>query len=329
MRMFVLLTWYCFLVVAVSIQARDVPAQSGTWKPDRPVEFIVGTSPGGSIDRTARAAQRMLNDKGLLASAIVVNKPGGGGAIAYHYLNQHPGGHHVAFASLTLLTTHIAGTNQVRYSDLTPVALLTSEYQTFAVRPESSIRNAQDLLDLLRRDPGSVSIGGASARGSSNHIAAGLVMKVSGLDAGKMKFVVFNSSGESVTAVLGGHVDVLVTSASTAIPHVQAGRLRMIAIAAPKRASGALADVPTWREQGVNAVFSNWFGVFGPRGMSAMQVAYWDDLLGKLVKTPEWQAELDRYSWVNDYLNSKAMGSYLDEQYAELRSVLTHLGVVK
>ncbi|MBI3939060.1 MAG: tripartite tricarboxylate transporter substrate binding protein [Betaproteobacteria bacterium] len=310
--------------------AASAPALAqGGWKPDRTVEFIVGTSPGGSIDRIARTMHKILNDQGRVTNATVVNKPGGGGMLGYNYLNQNPGGHHVAVASLTMITNNITGKTPIKYNDVTPLALLVSEYVTFSVRAESPIKSANELIERLKRDPGSISIAVAAALGGSNHIAGGMVIRAAGSDVRKAKFVVFNSSADSMTAVLGGHVDVLATSASTAIPQVQAGKLRMLAVAAPKRMGGALAKVPVWKEHGVNAVFSNWFAAIGPKKMNEAEIAYWDDTLGRLVKTGEWQASLDKFLWVNDYRNSKASRKYFEDQYNEVKAILAELGVVK
>lgn len=303
-------------------------AQSA-WQPEKTVEILVGTSPGGSIDRVARTAQKIFSEKKWLANATVLNKPGGGGTIAYNYLNQNAAAHPIAIGSLTMITNSVAGKSPIGYDDVTPIALLVSEYVTFSVRADSPIASARDLVERLRKNPSSVTFAVASALGGSNHIAGGMVVKAAGSDMRKAKFVVFSSSADSATAVLGGHVDVLATSASTALPHVQAGKLRMLAIAAPKRMSGALAQVPTWRELGVDAVFSNWFAAIGPKRMSDAELAYWSGLFAKLVKTSEWQASLDRYMWENDYLDSKASRKFYEDQNRAVKAILTELGVVK
>lgn len=314
------------LAVLAIAQAAAVGAQG--WKPERPVEFVVGTSPGGSIDRTARTAAAILQEKGLVATVTVVNRAGAGGLIAYQsVMNGQP--HQLAFGSLTMLTNHLTGKGAVGHADLTPVAHLTSEYVTFSVRTESSIRSPRDMLDTLRRDPGGVSFAVASALGGSNHIAGGMILRALGADLRKARFVVFNSSGDSVTNVLGGHVDVVASSASTLIPHVQAGKLRMLAVAAPKRMGGGLAEVPTWKELGVNAVFSNFFNVLGPKAMTEPQVAYWDRVFAQMAKTPEWRQALERQLWEDDYLPSREARAFLDRSHAELKVLLAELGVTK
>lgn len=319
-------------ILALAALLASVPLDAwaqGAWKPERNVEILVGTSPGGSIDRVARLAQRILSEKGWLPSSSVANRAGGGGAIAYQHMNQNPGGHHIAIGSLTMITNNVAGKSDIGHADVTPLALLVSEYVTFSVRSEAAIKTPGDLIERLRKDPASASFAVASALGGSNHIAGGMVLKGAGADPKKGRFVVFNSSGDSMTAVLGGHVDVLATSASTAIPQIQAGKLRMLAVAAPRRLAGAVAGVPTWRELGTDAVFSNWFAAIGPGRMTSAQVAYYDELFAKMVKTPEWQSSLEKFVWENDYLPSRQSRRFYEDQHNAVKAILPDLGVLK
>ena len=142
----------------------------------------------------------------------------------------------------------------------------------FAVNADSPFRSGKDLIERLRKDPYGPSFAVGSTLGSVTHIAAALAIKAVGGDARKMKAVVLNASGDSVTQVLGGHIDVVTSAATLVLPQAQAGKLRMIAVASAQRMKGPLADVPTWKEQGVDANVSNWRAVIGPRGMSAEQV---------------------------------------------------------
>lgn len=155
-----------------------------------------------------------------------------------------------------------------------------------------------------------------------------MVAKHAGADARKLKVVAFGGN-ELITALLGGHVDVISTVTSNIVPHMQAGKMRMLAVAAPRRLGGVLADVPTWRELGVDAVVSNWSGVVGTKGLSPAQIAYWDDVFGRLVKTDEWKKDLERNLWENEYLNSADAAKFLHDDYAQLKAALVELGMAK
>jgi tripartite-type tricarboxylate transporter receptor subunit TctC len=143
--------------------------------------MVVGVSPGGGIDRTARILQKIIQDRRFVETPLnVVNKPGGGSTIAQAYLSQRAGDAH--------------------YFEISATSLLT------------------------------------------NHIGAALIAKAAGADVKKLKVVVFNSGGEAMTALLGGHVSLVVTPSANLIPHQQSGRLRVLAVSAPNRLAGALAS---------------------------------------------------------------------------------------
>jgi putative tricarboxylic transport membrane protein len=197
------------------------------------------------------------------------------------------------------------------------------------VRAESPIRNARDLIERIRKDPSAVSASISTSAGNHNHIAIGLVMKAAGIDLKRLKVVVFKASGESVTAVLGGHVDFLATTASNLVPFATDGKMRVIALASPSRLGGELANVPTWRELGIQAIGNNWRGVAGPKGMTAAQVAYWEGVLSQLVATDEWKRDIEKNLWVGNYMRSSDAGAEYKRQYAELKDVLSDLGLAK
>lgn len=307
--------------------AMALPSLAQEWRPDRNVEIIAGSAAGGAQDRTARTMQQVWKELGALpVPTVVVNKPGGGGAISLAYLNQHAGdGHYLAVSSPTLLTNHIAGTGRLNYTDFTPIAMLFSEYIVIAVRKDSPIKSGHDLVERLKKNPASVSAAVATARGGMQHVTVGLLGKAAGIDVRKMRIVVFNSGGESITQVLGGHIDLVATAAANAAHHLQSGQLRVLGVAAPQRLDGLYAKVPTWREQGLNVVASNWRSVLGPKGLSRGQIAFWDQAFAKLTRSPEWNEEVKKNHWVNDYLDSEKSGRFFSAQYDELRAVLQDL----
>jgi len=304
-------------------------AQAQAWKPEKNVEIVVGLSAGSSQDRTARALQKVWQDGNVLGVAVaVVNRVGGGGQVAWNYLAQHAGdAHYLQIASPTILTSYITGSSRFTFRDFTPLALLGSQYVAAAVPTDSPLKSGRDLIEKLHRDPASVSIGINSA-GSALHILAGILVKSAGADPRKAKIVVFQGA-ELMTAALGGHVDCIVTVASNIQPHVESGKLRMLGVAAPRRLGGALAQVPTWKEQGVDTVVANWAGVFGPKGLGAQQIAYWDRVIAATVATDEWKAFLAANEWEGDYLASAAFADALRIEEPKLRSALADLGLAK
>jgi putative tricarboxylic transport membrane protein len=315
------------LVAALSIGASHAqPA----WRPDKGVEIIVGTSPGGGQDTSARFIQKLMQDRQLVeTSTVVVNKPGGGSSVGYAYLNQHPGdGHYLMLLTVPLITNHLLGLSQISYADLSPLAVLFDDYIVATVAPQAPIRSSKDLMARLVKDPASLSIGVPSLTGGG-YYAIALAAKAHGVDPRKLKTVVFKSGGDSVAALLGGHIDVMLSTTAAPVAQLRAGKVKILAVASPSRLAGELAEVPTLREEGTNVVFSNWRGIVGPRGLSAAQIAYWEAVLAKLVATEEFRRDVERRNWVANFRRSDAMRTFLKAQHDELRGLLTDLGQVK
>lgn len=322
-RLAVTLIATCNVPVAMS--------QPVQWQADKNVEIVVGASPGGSGDKTARLIQKIFKDGRLVnSSTSILNKAGGGGTLSRVYLNQHPGdAHYIAIAPLNILTNYINGVSQLSYSDLTPLAHLYDEHIAFAVRADSPIKTGLELVERLKKSPESVAIGIATTLGNPNHIAAALVMKATDGDIKRLKTVVFNSAGEASTALLGGHIDLVPSSVPVLIPLLSSGKIRIIGVTSPQRLPGAMANAPTWKEQGINVEFSSWRGMVGPRGLSTAQIAYWDQVFSKLSQSTDWAKDLEANYWINSYRNSRDTNAYWGEQSRELEAVLTGIGLAK
>ena len=304
-------------------------AAAADWRPTRTLEVIIGTPAGGPLDATGRLIQKYLETRHPGTAVIAMNKPGGGHVIAMQYLNQHAGdAHYVSMALTNLLTNRITGSHPLTYTDITPLALLTSEYIGMWVRADSPLKTGKDLIAAVRAKPESLTFA-ISNPASGNHIAAGVVMKAAGIELKKVTFVPFKGSAESTVAVMGGHVDVLMATPGSALKHVQSGRLRALAVAAPKRLTGEAADIPTWKELGVDAVSANWRTLVGPRGLTPAQIAFWDQTLSAMVKSPEWQQALKVNQWEDEYLDSANTVKFFQQEYKVLESVLTELGQTK
>jgi putative tricarboxylic transport membrane protein len=300
------------------------------WRPDKAIEVIASSAPGGGTDRTARTIQRLLQNHKLVPVPVnVVNRPGGNQTLARAYLNQQAGdAHYIDIGNPTLLSNHITGLSTQHYSHFSPVALLLNEYTVFTVRADSPIRSARDLAGLLTQNPDSVSIG-ISNRGGTNHLTLSLLAKRAGVEPRRLKVVVFKSNAESLTAMLGGHIQMVASTATPVIGQVRAGSARVVALGAPQRMSGALAEVPTLREQGFDVTLSNWRAIVGPRGLTATQVAYWEEVMAKAVSTEEWKQELQSQFWEGNFLRSREFHKYLENEYELTRGVMIELGLAK
>jgi putative tricarboxylic transport membrane protein len=323
--------WLALRVLACCTAALwTAGAAAQAWKPERNVELIVPGGAGGGQDRTARIMQKIMQE-GLVATTVtVVNRPGGGSNLAYVHLNQFAGdGHYLASATATLLTNHILGTSPLNYTHFTPVSVLYGEYIGFAVRADGPFKSGRDIVERMKTAPDAVSFAFGTSAGNANHIGIALVLNAAGIDATRMKTVIFKASIEAATALMGGHVDVVATPMSTYVPVLETGKLRIVAIAAPQRVGGKFANVPTWKEQGYNAVMPSFRMFIGAKGLDTRQLRYWDGVFAKLAASDEWKKELAANEWQGTYMNSADSLKYLDSQAQSYRNILTELGLAK
>ena len=306
-------------------------AQAQTaWKPDRPVELIAMNAPGGGSDRTLRIMAKIMQQTQLVPVAVnVVNKPGGGGTVAYNYLNTHPGdAHYLQLASKSLLTNHIAG-NGPSYTEFTPISFLFGEYIAVTVKPDSPLKSARDIVERLKKDSGSLTFGIATSLGNPNHQAVATALRDAGIDIKKLKNVIFPSGGAASTAMMGGHVDVVPITAAFAASMARQGQVRVLAVTSPQRLADVLANVPTWREQGYDVIVSNWRSMVGPRGMTEAQISYWEQAFRRFVESDEWKKELEVNFWTSEYMRSAETRKYLEQDNVQVRAFLAELGLAK
>ena len=306
-------------------------AHGQAWKPQTPVEVVVPTAAGGANDNMARLIQAtMQNQKLVPTPVLVMNKPGGNQTLASVYVRSHAKDpHYLLYSTSTVFSAEIAGLTQLRYTELTPIALLMTEYSVISVRADSPIRTMRDLLAKLKADSQSIAFGMVS-RGGSNHVALSQAVKSAGIDPKQIKTVVFKTNAESFLGLVGSHLDAVASSATAAQPFVQQGTVRILGIGAPQRQPGELANVPTMKEQGVDTrPVTNWRGVFTPGGITPAQVAYWDDVFAKVVATDEWKKILDQNNSAPHHLRHADFVKFLDTEYAASRAILTELGFAK
>jgi putative tricarboxylic transport membrane protein len=324
-------SWLTGACLALVLSSAHAFAAETAWKPADTVEIVVAQGAGGNTDIYARLFQSIFREHRLVGSPLnVVNKAGGGGSVGLNYLSQRPSdGHTLYFGNATLLTSHIVGRVPMTYTDVTPITLLAQEHVAFGVPAASSIKSGQDLLARLKQDPASLSIAIGAAVGNQNHIAAAVVAKAAGANPRQLKTVIFKSGGETMTAILGGHVDLGMTSSRGFVKHAQAGTIRVIAVASPRRLEGPLASVPTWKELGIDAVAGNWYAVVGPKGMTAGPVRYWENAFAAAVKTGEWKQYVKREQVSEDFLGSEATARFFRTEYEKLKGVLSEIGLAK
>lgn len=300
------------------------------WKPEKPIEIVALNAPGGGSDRIARILVKVLTERRLVPVPVsVVNRPGGGGAIAYNYINQRAGdGHVLALGGRAILTNHIAG-HGPSFNDVTPVVMLFDEYISVTVKPISPIKSGRQLVEFMKRDPTALTFGIATSLGNPNHQGVAAALKAAGLDLKKMKSVIFSSGGAATTAMLGGHIDVVPISVAFGASLLRNGQVRIIAVTAPQRLPGVLGEVPTWREQGYDALVSTWRCLFGPRNMTEAQIAYWEGVMRRVAATEDWKNELALNYWNSALMGSAEARKHMARDNEGVKIFLTELGLAR
>ena len=207
--------------------------------------------------------------------------------------------------------------------------MLFDEYFAVSVRADSAIANGRDLIARLQKDPASMTIGVSTSIGSGNHLSAALAFQRAGVDLKRVKFVAFKGSADSITALLGGHVDAVSTAVSAAVPHVRSGQMRTVAVSSAQRLGAPLAEVPTWSEQGAAAVVSNFRAVIAPKGTGADAVAFWQSRFAQLSETPEWKADLEKNLWSANFMDSAKTTAAISGYVKDVDALVGALGLRK
>jgi putative tricarboxylic transport membrane protein len=302
--------------------------------PEKPLTIVAPSGAGGGWDVTARSISKVLGETKIFDKAVTVeNKPGGGGTVFMaEYVNKDVKDNYKLFVSsppILINNLKKEGNTPYGYKDTTPLAQLTKDYGAIAVPANSKYNDLKSLLTDLKTDPTKITVAGGSAPGSMDHLVAILPAFKFGVDPKKVKYVSYDGGGEALTALLGGNADVIGTDASSLDQYLKAGKIKVLAVAAPQRLGGNFKDVPTMKEQGVDAEFLIWRGIFGPKEMSADAKSYWDGALKKLSETEEWKKNLQANNWESDYKSSADFATFLGQQEVLVKDILTALGMQK
>lgn len=332
--------WVGFSTVAVLLGVVILAGAAGAaWQPDKPIEFIAPSGPGGGWDRTARAAAKALTDEKLVPQPIVVNNvAGGSGAVAIsQVMAKRKGDANLLLAMSPALTFTLAlgrakdpatGKN-LTFRDITPIAAVATDYGAIAVRKDSPYKTLKDLLEAYKSNPGAISVAGGSAVGGQDHVKFAKVVKAAGLDPTKIKYVPFQGGGEALASLLGGHTAVAAPDISEIGGQVEAGQVRVLTVLSDQRLGGVFKDVPTAKEQGVNTNYILWRGFYAPPGLTKDQVDYWREMMGKMVKSASWKKLAADSSWFELFVAGEEFSKFLDEDLAFASTLLKELGLVK
>lgn len=302
--------------------------------PEKPIIMVAPSGAGGGWDKTARSLGKVLNESKLVEQAITVeNKPGGGGVVFMaEYVSKDKGNAYRLFVnSPPILINHNKkeGNSPYGYKNVTPLAQMTKDFGAVVVRADSTYQDLKSLLEAIKTDPSKITLAGGSAPGSMDHLISVLPAAKYGIDPKKVKYVSYDGGGEAIAALLGNNADMIATDASGVTEYLKAGKIRVLAVTSDERLGGDLKDIPTLKEQGIDATFTIWRGVFGPPDMPSDAKAFWEGKLKELSESDAWKKELEANGWESEYRGSEDFTKFLDEQDKLVTELLTSLGMSK
>lgn len=312
------------MVAAAWIAA--APAVAAEFRPTRPIEFVTHTGPGGGGDVLARfIANAMEKEKLMPVRMQVNNKTGGGGATAMAYLTEKKGETHTiaVFTGLWYTNPIMTPEAKVTMNDLTPIVRLVLEPALVAVRNDSPIKSLKDFIDAALAKPGEMKQSGGSI-GSRDWIVRQVLMRHT---KANWSFISFPGGGERISALLGGHVNLMVIEPQEAGEHIRAGNMRVIAQVAERRLA-AFPNIPTIREAGFDVInVPQVRGIVAPPGLPPEAVRFWEDTFAKLTQTATWKKYLEDNHFESGLMRSAELAKFNNEYMEITRGVLREGGV--
>lgn len=300
-------------------------AQQG---PVGPVEITVGSSAGGTPDVLMRNAAKILNEEKIVENPlIVVNRTGGSWTVASNWALGKAGDRNtlMALAQPMIATPIVQGTPNT-FEKLSPIAVFVQGELMLAVQPDSPFNTLDDLVKAAKAKERSVRFAGAQT-GGTDQMATGLLEKAAGI---KLNYIPFDGGGAATAAFLGKNVEAIFLSLEEGNGLIEAKKAKPLAIlSAKRRPEPQFKDIPTAKEQGVNLVWTQFWGIAGPPNTDPALVAWWGDKIGKLVASPAWTAFLAKSFFTSNIVDAAAAPEFLKEQHAIYLGVLRDLGLAK
>lgn len=320
-------SWYCLLLITSGLVLSGTGdfTHAATFEPTKPIEAVVHTGPGGGSDIFARAiAELMQKEKTISQRMQVVNKSGGGSAVAMSYLAEKKGDTHTIgyFTGVWVTNPLTTAAAKVMISDLTPIVRLVLEPAVFAVKADSPYKTMKDFIEAAKKNPNQLKQSGGSITGRDNLVRL-VIEKATGA---KWVFVSFPSGGERIANLLGGHVDAMVIEPQEAGEHIKAGNMRVIAALTDKRLP-SFPNVPTLKEQGIDVpVIPQARGILAPPAVPKDVVQYWDGIFDRFAKTASWKQYLEQNQFEDGYLKGPPLNKFFDDLTVQMREVLKEAG---
>ncbi len=307
--------------VTAATQAPATPA----WAPKSEITFLVPFSPGGTNDPIARALAQ-ASEPILKQKFVVVNKPGANGTLGISEVVQSkPDGYKIGIASQTITTFEPQFMSLPFNSpqDYQPLVKITELPVILCVRPDAPWKTLKDFLDDAKKRPGEIRYG-SSGRYAAMDLPMQELLMVAKADVTSVPFT--GGGGEAITAVLGGHVEAVVSSPLSLAPQVQAGTLKALTVIHKDRSS-LFPNTPTVVEAGYNVSHPVMYFAIAPKGMDASIVGTYRSALADAIKSPSFQQFAKENGFVTEPLTPEELTKELDEWYKNYERLIRELKI--
>jgi tripartite-type tricarboxylate transporter receptor subunit TctC len=317
------------LALALVALAAAIPAAQAQDYPNRPITMVVPFPPGGVADITARPVAEAMG-RMLKQPVVVENKAGAGGGVGMQYVARaKPDGYTVLMAlssiSIIPVADKVLGRDPMFQLDqLVPIARFTADPTVLVVRADSPYKSVKDLVEAAKQKPGGIPYGSSGNYGTM-HVPMEMLDAAAGI---QMLHVPFTGAGPAVVALLGGQVEALSTGPSTIMGHLKAGKIRVLATWGEGR-HPALPDVPTLKELGYDAQFSQWTGLFVPAGTPEGAIAKLRQAAHAVVDDPAFRNAMAKVETPVQYLDQPQFKAFWDRDAKKLADVVNRIGKVE
>lgn len=321
------------LFAAVALAVAPFAASAQDFTPENP-ECIAPANAGGGWDFTCRQVGKTLQDEGLIPSTMQVqNLAGGGGGVAYaEVVNKRSDDDDLIVAASSATATRLAqgafpgnSMDQVRW-----IGSIGADYGVIGVAADSEIDTLPQLMEEIKEDPTAVSVGGGSAVGGWDHLKMLIAADAAGVeDLRSVKYIAFAGGGEAITQLLAGSLQAYTGDLSEAQGFVDSGDLKILALLAPERLGGEFSDIPTAKEQGIEAVGANWRGFYAPGDMSDEAYDYWVDTISTLYDSDAWKTVMENNGLAPLDLHGEEFETFVSDSVAEIKGLSQEIGLIQ
>ncbi|WP_431862818.1 Bug family tripartite tricarboxylate transporter substrate binding protein [Micrococcus terreus] len=287
--------------------------------------LMAPAAPGGGWDGFARESQQAIKAGGISNNVQVVNVPGAGGTIGLGQFAQMEGRSDMLMVTGGVMVGAVElADSGVSLDQVQPVARLADDYAALVVPADSEFQTLDDFIEAWKKDPGGTSISGGSL-GSIDHLLTGLVAEEVGIDPADTNYIAYSGGGEALTSMLSGTTVGGMSGYNEVADQVEAGMLRALAISSEERLPGV--DVPTFKEQGVDAVMANWRGLAAAPGVEGEELTELMEIVDEYRQTDEWKDSLERNSWTDSYMVGDEFEAFLQDEIERTQEIVEGLGL--